>query len=381
METLRVAENVTEQEISVYDEYGLFNVYIVSTLFSIIAFLGLTGNAMVFIAVGLSRKLHDITNTFIVNLSICDFLACTILPFHVVSVISGRWPLADWYCSFIASLTIIIHTSGTMTLALISLNRYMLITKPRKLYMKVYTHHNVAWMIAMTWLFPFFFLLMPQFFLGGLGYRQKFRVCIWNSEHKLALIFQGIGALAFILSTVIIIFSYISIFCFVRKHMQKMTHNNSVKDAIDFVDDESSVSNYKNSSIKSHRSTKRRKISKKQLDITKNLCLVVVAFFICVLPYTIHLPTGIYDMRGTYLGVLFVSHTGISPILYAAKHPHFKNIFSCMFRCKYSDIPMPTMGLKKILNLSSQRVNSINDGRLRGPSVSSRTNINIINLK
>ena len=163
-------ENGTQRAMSVYELYGYFNVVIVSTIFCVIAFLGLTGNTMVFIAVGLSRKLHNITNAFIVNLSICDFLSCTILPFHAVAVIAADgWPLADWFCSFIASLSIITQTSGILNLTMISLNRYVLITKPRKLYMRVYTHNKVAWMIAFTWLFPFLFLLVPQFFLGGLG--------------------------------------------------------------------------------------------------------------------------------------------------------------------------------------------------------------------
>lgn len=365
-----IAENGTQRFMSVYELYGYFNVVIVSTIFCVIAFLGLTGNTMVFIAVGLSRKLHNITNAFIVNLSICDFLSCTILPFHAVAVIAeDGWPLADWFCSFIASLSIITQTSGILNLTMISLNRYILITKPRKLYMRVYTHNKVAWMIAFTWLFPFLFLLVPQFFLGGLGYQDFFRVCIWNSRHKLALVFQGIGALAFIISTILIIFSYVSIYRFIRRHMRMMANKEGGNDpaaSVEIVEEESALNDNKvGTSIKSHRSMKKKKtISRKQIEITKNLCLVVVSFFICVLPYTIHLPTGIYDMRGTYFALLFMSHACINPILYAAKHPHFKVIFSCMFRCKYSEIPMPTMGMKKLFGrATSASTYSSTDGR------------------
>ncbi|XP_041456755.1 5-hydroxytryptamine receptor 1F-like [Lytechinus variegatus] len=362
-----MSENGTQRVISIYEEYGYFNVIIVSTLFSVIAIVGLTGNAMIFVAVGLSCKLHNITNAFIVNLSICDFLTCVLLPFQAAAVISeDGWPLADWFCYAIASLTIIFPTASILNLALISLNRYILITKPRKLYMKVYTHHKVAWMIALTWLFPFFILLMPQFFLGGMGYRQKFRVCIWNSEHKLAQIFQGIGALAFIVSTVIIIFSYGSIFCFVRRHMRMMANKEESNDITTSVNTiESTLNNKEGNRIKSYRSAiKKKTISDKQIEITKNLCVVVVTFFICTLPYAIHLPTKIYDMRGTYFGMLLNSHACINPIIYAAKHPHFKIIFHCMFRCKYSDIPAPSVGLRRILNITSlTTVNSSTDGR------------------
>ncbi|XP_041456756.1 5-hydroxytryptamine receptor 1F-like [Lytechinus variegatus] len=361
------AENGTQRVISVYELYGYFNVIIVATLFSLIAFVGLTGNTMVFIAVGLSRKLHNITNAFIVNLGICDFISCAVLPFHAVAVISeDGWPLADWFCSFIASLSIITQTAGILNLTLISLNRYILITKPRQFYMKVYTHHKVAWMIVFTWLFPFFFLLVPQFFLGGLGYQDMFRICIWDSRHKFALIFQGIGALAFIVSTILIIFSYVSIFLFVRRHMRMMANKeDGCEGSVEIVEEESALNdNTVVQTVKSQRTNKKKTISKKQIDITKNLCVVVVAFFICILPYTIHLPTGIYDMRGTYFALLFMANACINPILYAVKHPHFKIIFSCMFRCKYSDIPMPTMGLKKIMRTAnSASAYSSTDGR------------------
>ncbi|XP_041457479.1 octopamine receptor beta-2R-like [Lytechinus variegatus] len=340
-------KNGTQQVISIYEEYGYFNVIIVSTLFSVIAFVGLTGNTMVVIAVALSCKLQNITNAFIVNLSICDFITCVLLPFQAAAVISqDGWPLSDWVCYVIASLVIITPSTSILNLVMISLNRYILITKPRKLYMKVYTHHNVAWMIALTWLFPFFVLLMPQFFLGGLGYRPKFKFCLWNSEHEDAHIFQASGTLTFVVSTVLIIFSYASIFLFVRKHMHVMAKKES--------DDRASVKinerAHDNNEVKSYTSTKKETISKKQIEITKNLCVVVVTFFICTLPYSIHLPTKIYDMRGTYLGTLMVFNASINPILYAAKHPHFKIIFRCMFQCKYSDIPAPSRRLRKILN-------------------------------
>nr|XP_054768273.1 allatostatin-A receptor-like [Lytechinus pictus] len=339
-------KNGTQQVISIYEEYGYFNVIIVSTLFSVIAFVGLTGNTMVVIAVALSCKLQNITNAFIVNLSICDFITCVLLPFQAAAVISeDGWPLADWFCYVIASLVIITPSTSILNLVMISLNRYMLITKPRKLYMKVYTHHNVA----CTWLFPFFILLMPQFFLGGLGYRQKFKFCLWNSEHEDAHIFQASGTLTFVVSTVLIIFSYVSIFLFVRKHMHMMANKNESDDrASEKIVEERAPDNNK---VKSYTpTTKNETISKKQIEITKNLCVVVVTFFICTLPYSIHLPTKIYDMRGTYLGTLLVFNACINPILYAAKHPHFKIIFHCMFQCKYSNIPAPSMRLRKILN-------------------------------
>ncbi|XP_072163351.1 alpha-1A adrenergic receptor-like [Diadema setosum] len=350
------AGNDSDRVRSVYEMYGYHHVIIVSTLFSIIAFVGITGNILVFFAVSLSRKLHNVTNAFIVNLTVCDFLTCCVLPFHAVAVISeDGWPLADWFCSFIAALAIITNTCGILNLAAIALNRYILITKPRKKYMKMYKQKKVAIMIASTWIFPFIFLLTPQFFLGGLGYQDMFRVCIWNSRHDYALIFQGIAAIAFFVSTVIIIFSYVSIYVFVRRHMRMMEgkQDNEMQASTDAAEEESAVTvngvNGRDNTLK-QRKSKKNGISRKQIEITKNLCLVVVTFFICVLPYTIHLPTGIYDMRGTYFALLFMSHACINPILYASKHPHFKIIFKCIFKFQYSEIPMQTAWLKNILS-------------------------------
>ena len=316
---------------------------IIPALYVVIATTGIIGNILVMVAVALSCKLHTATNAFVVNLSVFDFLTCLVLPFQIVGIkATDGWPMSPAICTIVAAMAIITQSGSVITLALIGINRFVLITKPNDLYTRIYTPCRIGLMILFSWGLPLLALVVPQLIpgIGWLGYSHKYKVCLWDTTRNSAIVLQSIGAVTFLLSTAILIYCYLSIYHFVRKHYTGI-HTRMQASA---SEDNLEVSPRLITGL-----------NKRQIQITKNLGCVVVVFFLCVLPYTCILLYPTHQVVGIYIAMLFLLPSAINPMLYAAKHPHFRVVFSCMVRCRFSDIPQPSSGLKKLLKQSSTK--------------------------
>ena len=63
------------------------------------------GNFLVILAVKTSDKLKNVSNAFVVNLSVCDLLFVTaVLPFNLYSYAVDGWYLDDRLCKFVGFL-------------------------------------------------------------------------------------------------------------------------------------------------------------------------------------------------------------------------------------------------------------------------------------
>ncbi|XP_072163536.1 melatonin receptor type 1B-A-like [Diadema setosum] len=350
--------STTSQPIAVYPNQG--QAITIATLFIIVGSIGMVANSLVLVAVSLSRKLQTQTNAFVVNLSISDFLTCFALPFHAVGILSSDgWPLSNIMCRFVAALTITTPICSVLTLAMIAVNRYTLITKSKKTYQKMYRLGIVAILVAVTWLVPVFTLVVPQLTnLGGLGYDEFYKICKWDVDLSKIPIFQSIASLTFLIATGVITFCYISIYLHVRKHIEGMKAKRqsqvismqsiSVEEATQGTPRQRSPTNHNLNGTPSLR----------QVKITQNLCIVVVIFFICVVPYSVLLLCQVRHLAVIYLAVVFVLSSNINPMLYAAKHPDFRRVFGHMFRCDFADIPHPSGCLRGIIQKTGATPNT-----------------------
>ncbi len=201
--------------------------YTVRVIFAVIFLLfcisGTVGNSSVIIAVLLSRKLQTPTNAFVVSLAITDLITSVFTPFHAASLLSPNgWPLPDakWLCTIAGFQTYNCVLGSLLSLAAISVNRYILITKPFKTYQKIYTPVNIGIMVAATWLLPSsLYLSLKSIF--NFGYNKKFFLCIENPlpQNEFAVILLEVVIILLVLS--IILTSYILVFRYVRQHYNK----------------------------------------------------------------------------------------------------------------------------------------------------------------
>ena len=294
------------------DVYTDATAKVVASISITIGTLGLIGNLLVFVAVSLSKKLHTKTNVFVVCLAISDFITAITLPLQGVGVLSGNeWPLAEWTCTLVSFITVLSNPSSILTLTAIAINRYIFITKPKYLYQRIYTPAKITGMLLFIWVFSFLVCVLPQLIpaTGGLVYDPCFRTCIWDLNHPMAHASEAATAIAFFICGSIISFCYFRIYQFVHSHMAR---------------------------------TQMTLQSAMQINITKNMACVVVVFFICTMPYSIYLFTKTRSIEGAFLILLVVLPVCLNPVIYAAKHPVFKEIFKCMLCCKCKKIPEPT---------------------------------------
>ena len=115
-----------------------------------------------------------------------------------------------------------------------------------------------------------------------------------------------------------------------------------------------SASDLKNGGLPDTYSTtnrRQRKLRRQQLQVTGRLFLIVCAFFICITPYCIAIAIpGIPQRWIIYTSLLTIINSSINPAIYSLTHPHFKEFFIAMLRCRFSDIPQPSDTLRRFLN-------------------------------
>ncbi|XP_022109792.1 melatonin receptor type 1C-like [Acanthaster planci] len=282
-----------------------------AAIFGIISVVGTVDNALVIAAVILSRKLRNATNMFVLNLSIADFLTCIYtIPINVFAVLNeDDWPLPNAPCKLAGFLLVLCSSCSLNNLVCIAINRYVMITKSKSTYKKMFRGRQTLAGIILTWLVPLAGTLFPAW--SGImetGFNPDSSLCTWapaGPKHVHAYPFI-LFALSVPIQVFLIFLSYISIFCHVHSHTKRVRRN-----------------------------------SNHQIQVTKNLALVVFVFMLCYVPSSVHLLFSIpnhvwfWHLSSAFL----LANSCVNPFIYAAKLPNFRVVFCCIIHGKWKDIP------------------------------------------
>ncbi|XP_022096742.1 melatonin receptor type 1B-B-like [Acanthaster planci] len=305
-----------------------FERQIISAMLVTATVVGSLGNCFVLAAVALSRKLRTTTNVFVVNLAAADMLTCLFLPWQVVAILgSDGWPIPDaqWVCAMAGFVIVVTYGCSINSLALIAINRWVGITKSRFTIRRIYTARKLALMVIFSWAVPLCCALTPVLTdVGELGYEKLYKSCTWVRSNLYSSYYNIlVMAVNYPFQMMAIVFSYISIFCYVQKTSQKMARA-----------DAPSVSGKVSGGVASR--AMRKKLWKRQLDVTKNLLYIVLAFVLCLTPYfTAIVVTTDWTYRLLpWAGAFLFCNSCVNPIIYATSHPDFKEAFRYMIRCK-----------------------------------------------
>ena len=321
---------------------------IVSIMTILITTTGLIGNASVILSISLSKKLHTVCNTFILNLCLADLLTCSTGPLMAITYLQSvdELILPDIVCCSIGFLTISCIGCSVYSLASIAVNRLLHITSHNHLYRLVYTPFKITLIIAFTWLVPIFMACLPPVFgMGRLGYDRRFSTCTWDPTHPLAAIYSMmLSAVVYPISFIIIAISYSVIFCKVRQHsrvIRAVDINVSVT--------ESSGRDQSTNQVLAASGNLQQNVSKRQVKVTRNMFLVVVCFLVCLTPYGACLMAPNSDEFIVYAGQILLANSFVNPIIYGTKHPDFKVVMRCVFRCRLRDVPEKTAFCKWLM--------------------------------
>ena len=317
---------------------------VVGVILLLIAIVGLIGNTLVIFAVFASKKLQTFNNIFVVNLSVADYLTCLTIPLQCVVIFSpdDMFPLPNWVCAVVGASSFTCVGCSVYTLASIGTYRLIVLydNGQGQIALKLQkTYIAVVW-IATTWIVPLLVNIIPHMIgAGQLGYNEIYHACGANTSHhghrylELTQIF-GMYLIPFI----IIIVTYTWIFVILRRVTRRMVRKFSV-----------TVSTghglIRNESVEN-------RIRQRQIDITKNMFYVLVAFIICLTPYAICLCFP--DLNGQLYAATFVTaNSCVNPFLYGFKHPNFKEVFQVMLKCKCRNVPEQSSAFKRLRQIST----------------------------
>lgn len=353
---------------------------------------GVFGNGLVILSVFLSRRLRNVTNVFVVNLAFADFLVCLFSPATVIALASPKkWPFkSEFFCSAASMVVYVTIGVSLYNLASIAINRYILITKPVEHYQKIFGKKIVVilW-ILFLWVFPGFLVILPVVMgISKLGYNEKYHSCSdAEVESGTKSDFEKIYDLVLLIGlfpvpTVVLILCYWKIYKHVLTHSKRLEASKEESDALSMTNDSkgatkstedtgnlsesnsyaslprtaASDSEAAEGSVKSKKRQKKKRrktvktnLSRRQVEITKNLFYVLCAFLVCITPYLILL---VFDDDGPlapfapYAAACLMVNNCINWIIYATKHPHFKVVFRCILTCKWREIPEPVDWLR-----------------------------------
>lgn len=125
------------------------------------------GNLLVCVAVCLVRKLRRPYNYLLVSLAVSDLcVALLVMPMALLLELLGEWQFGGLACDVWVSFDVLSCTASILNLCMISVDRYLAITKPLEYGVKRTPRRMVAY-IAFVWLGAAFISLPPILILGN----------------------------------------------------------------------------------------------------------------------------------------------------------------------------------------------------------------------
>ena len=279
----------------------------------------LVGNSLTCIAVYRNARLRTSTNLYLIALAASDIINASIVMSLAVGVlITGRWPYGEALCNFHAFFTLFSVYVSPTTMGLTAYNRYVRIVKSQQ-YSRIFTPTRSKMYVAAIWLTVAGYVSIPK--LAGwteYGFIPGYAVCtiVHPTETMKITHYSIVVSLFFLLPLGVATVSYYKVFKKIKQHNQNLASTNQ-------AEDQSS------------------RITAKEINITKSLAIVVLAFGLCWIPFWIIIvmqrftsdavvPRNV-QLLCTFL--LFLSST-INPFIYAGMNPSFRAEFRRTLCCK-----------------------------------------------
>ncbi|XP_054767412.2 alpha-2Db adrenergic receptor-like [Lytechinus pictus] len=78
---------------------------------------------------------------------------------------------------------------------------------------------------------------------------------------------------------------------------------------------------------------------KLQRKLTINIFIIICVYTLCVMPPAVIYLIPSSDPAVPWFTILFLCNVCVNPIIYALRHPTFREVLICMVKCRYIDIP------------------------------------------
>uniref|UniRef100_A0A672F493 5-hydroxytryptamine receptor 7 n=1 Tax=Salarias fasciatus TaxID=181472 RepID=A0A672F493_SALFA len=161
--------------------YGRVEKVLIGGVLTMLTLSTICGNLLVVISVCFVKKLRQPSNYLIVSLAVADLsVALAVMPFvSITDLIGGQWIFGQVFCNVFIAMDVMCCTASIMTLCVISIDRYLGITKPLT-YPVRQNGCCMAKMVVSVWLLSASITLPPLF-----GWAQNVndgRVCLISQD-------------------------------------------------------------------------------------------------------------------------------------------------------------------------------------------------------
>lgn len=321
----------------------------VSVLF-LINIASVVGNTLLCISFFKNGHLRSVTNVFVLTLAVSDIvMSFTAMPLSEGALVAGEWIFGSTLCHIQGFLVHFLAFVSLQVMALTAINRYYRVTKP-DLYKKIFTPGYTGIMIAAVSLFSFIILATITFgqhsnmFVFHPG--KAICVSLYRSI-RTSRIYTIFSCIAFVfLPAFIITYCYLKVFVAIRKHFRRP-----------------SVRSISSASFSSFNSA--------EIIVTRTVCVIVIAFFLCWIPCLVIdfvdiMRQGWFDRR-VYLAYAYFAYTSsaINPFIYGVMNRSFRRQFSKMLKChkqgkRTTKIEQNISGIMKLDQLQHHKKSRIN---------------------
>ncbi|XP_069043247.1 5-hydroxytryptamine receptor 7 [Lepisosteus oculatus] len=161
--------------------YGDVEKVIIGIVLSIITLTTISGNSLVIISVCIVKKLRQPSNYLVVSLAAADLsVALAVMPFVIITdLVGGKWLFGTFFCNVFIAMDVMCCTASIMTLCVISVDRYLGITRPLT-YPVRQNGKLMAKMVFIVWLLSASITLPPLF--GWATNVTEERVCLISQD-------------------------------------------------------------------------------------------------------------------------------------------------------------------------------------------------------
>ncbi|KAK6493678.1 5-hydroxytryptamine receptor 7-like [Huso huso] len=341
--------------------YGDVEKVVIGIVLSIITLTTIGGNSLVIISVCTVKKLRQPSNYLVVSLAAADLsVALAVMPFVITTdLVGGEWLFGKFFCNVFIAMDVICCTASIMTLCVISVDRYLGITRPLT-YPVRQNGKLMAKMVFIAWLLSASITLPPLF--GWATNVTVERVCLISQDFGYTVYST---AVAFYIPMTVMLIMYFRIYKAAKisaeKHMFMYIPQQYDRDGIYSMDQEMRGAQHRHVSCQDRVMEEcatlskllwpdRRNISifKREQKAARTLGIIVGAFTFCWLPFFL-LSTARPFICGIECScmplrlertLLWLGYTNslINPLIYAFFNRDLRTTFWNLLRCKYRNI-------------------------------------------
>ena len=308
-------------------------------VFLVILLSSLVGNTLILIIVYSRPELKKTINYFIVNMAVSDFIfPFTAIPFNILEIASNsqHWPIGGTtgliMCKFKWYLRGVSTTVSIESLVCIAVDRFVAVVFPMKLHL--FSSRSRAWVIASTWVLA---LLANAFHFYAFELVKQNEKTICSNFHNLSFSYMTFSKVYTILLQIVPMIAMTILYSAIAVNLRRQDNV------------------LRSQSVQRGDQQKRRAI--------KMALLIMLAFYMCVLPMMIYIILWEYNIRLScsfirvypfYASLMLYLSSAINPLICMSFVQSYRSglrdiFYSCW--CKWCEARNNVVGERQDINL------------------------------